>query len=89
MKEKQKDKGPTDEELEEYAEGDKSMWAKGSFVRSISSEEANRKSRTINIGHDEEMNFNCKKCGKKISAHNKDWHDEMCDECFNKTYFKE
>lgn len=55
----------------------------------ITKEEANRKSRTIDMKHDEEMNFNCKKCGKKISAHNKDWHDEMCDECFNKTYFNE
>ena len=33
--------------------------------------------------HDEEMNFNCKKCKKKISAHNNDWHGGMCDECFD------
>jgi len=39
--------------------------------------------------HDEEMNYNCKKCNKKISAHNKDWHDGMCDDCFNETYFRE
>ena len=38
--------------------------------------------------HDEEMNYNCKKCNKKISAHNKDWHDGMCDDCFNKKYYK-
>jgi uncharacterized protein len=35
------------------------------------------------------MNYNCKEFGKKISAHNKDWHDGMCDECFNKKYFPE
>ncbi len=28
-----------------------------------------------------------KKCNKKISAHNKDWHDGMCDDCFHKEYF--
>jgi hypothetical protein len=78
-----------EEELEEYAEGDKSIWAKGSFMQSISSEEVKKKERTIGMKHDEEMNFICKKCGKKISAHNKDWHDGMCDDCFNKTYFNE
>jgi DNA-directed RNA polymerase subunit RPC12/RpoP len=34
--------------------------------------------------HDEEMNYSCKNCKKKISAHNNDWHGGMCDECFNK-----
>ena len=50
MTREQKDEELTEEELEEYAEGDKSIWEKGSFVQSISSEEANRKSRTI--GHE-------------------------------------
>ena len=38
--------------------------------------------------HDEEMNYNCKKCNKKISAHNKDWHDGMCDDCFDKEHYQ-
>ena len=25
----------------------------------------------------------------KISLHNRDWHDEMCDECFDEAYFPE
>ena len=37
---------------------------------------------------DKEMNYNCKKCNKKISSHNKDWHNGMCDDCFDETYSK-
>jgi hypothetical protein len=66
-----------------------SIWAKGSFAQSMSKEEIEEKEKTIHMKHDEEMNFNCKKCNKKISAHNKEWHDEMCDDCFDKTYFPE
>jgi len=47
------------------------------------------KEKTIHKGHDKDMNYNCKECNKQISAHNKDWHDCMCDDCFNKTYFPE
>lgn len=64
-----------------------SIWAKGAFMQSMSKEEMAEKEKTIDIKHDEEMNFNCKKCNKKISAHNKDWHDGMCDDCFDKQYF--
>lgn len=65
------------------------LWSKGSFAQSMSREEMEEKEKTINKRHDEDMNFNCKQCNKKISAHNKDWHDGMCDECFNKKYFPE
>ena len=64
-----------------------SIWAKGSFTQTISGKEAKEMEKTINMGHSEDMRFNCKKCGKKISAHNKDWHDGMCDKCFNRQYF--
>ena len=47
------------------------------------------KMKTFHKKHDEDMNFNCRKCSKKISAHNKNWHDGMCDECYDKEYFKE
>lgn len=71
----------SEEELEKYSD---KLWEKGSFIRSISSDELERMKKTINKGHDEDMNFNCRRCDKKISAHNRDWHDRLCDECFNK-----
>ncbi len=63
------------------------FWGEGSFIESISSDEVEKKLKTLHKERD--LNFNCKKCKKKISSHNKDWHDCMCDDCFNKTYFKE
>ncbi|MBU4300006.1 MAG: hypothetical protein KKB09_02195 [Nanoarchaeota archaeon] len=66
---------------------DLGFWADGSFIESISGEETEEKMKTFHKKHDEDMNFNCKKCSKKISAHNKDWHNGMCDDCFHKTYF--
>lgn len=77
-------------ESEEYSEeddkGEYQLWDEGGFIESVSPLELPKKLKTINKGHDEDMNFNCKRCNKKISAHNKDWHEGMCDECFNKTY---
>lgn len=55
------------------------FWAEGSFAESVSLEEMKLRERTIHMKHNEDMNFNCKKCNTKISAHNKDWHDGMCD----------
>jgi Zn finger protein HypA/HybF involved in hydrogenase expression len=54
----------------------------------VSKEQAERMKETIDELPNAEKLFNCKKCNKKITSHNKDWHDYMCDECFNKTYFK-
>lgn len=65
------------------------LWEEGSFFEPMPKEEADKKMRTFHMKHDEEMNFNCKKCKKKISSHNKDWHEGMCDDCFDETYFKE
>jgi len=70
-------------------EDDDSFWQKGMFSQSVSKEAMERKNRTIHMSHDEEMKFNCKTCDAKISAHNNDWHDGMCDMCFDRTYFKE
>lgn len=66
---------------------DPGFWAEGGFAESISAEESEEKMKTFHKGHGEDMNFACRKCKKKISAHNKDWHDGMCDGCFHKTYF--
>lgn len=63
------------------------FWSEGSFAQTMSGDEAERKMKTFHKKHGEDMNFSCKSCGKKISAHNRDWHGGMCDECFNKAYF--
>ncbi len=61
-----------------------SIWAEGTFMESVSPEEMKLKERTIHMKNTEEMNYNCKQCNVKISAHNKDWHNNMCDKCFDK-----
>lgn len=63
------------------------LWEDGYFAETLGSKETKEKMRTFHKGHDEDMNFNCKKCNKKISVHNKDWHNGMCDDCFNKKYY--
>ena len=67
---------------------EESMWSSGSFIQSIDPNDTKRM-RTFHIKHDEEMDFTCKSCEKKISAHNNDWHDGMCDDCCNNVHFKE
>lgn len=62
------------------------LWDDGGFIKSMSPEEVELKKRTLVMGHDEEMDYNCKVCGTSISAHNNDWHDNMCDKCFNSKY---
>ncbi len=54
-----------------------SFWAEDSFMETMSPEEAKLRERTTDMKHNEEMNYNCKQCKIKISAHNKDWHDGM------------
>ncbi len=65
----------------------KSIWSDGAFAETLSPQDSEKKTRTFHMKHDEEMNFNCSKCHTKISAHNKDWHNGMCDKCFNKEFF--
>lgn len=60
------------------------IWAEGSFIESCSNEDWELKKRTFHMKHNEEMNYNCKQCNVKISAHNKDWHANLCDKCFDK-----
>lgn len=68
----------------EDIEEENSFWSKGSFIESCSNEDWELKKRTFHMKHNEEMNYNCKQCNNKISAHNKDWHAGMCDKCFDK-----
>jgi len=62
------------------------LWEEGYFAETMGPKDIKERMRTFHMKHDEEMNYNCKKCNKKISAHNKDWHDGMCDDCFGKEY---
>lgn len=63
-----------------------SFWDDGYFAQTMSSEEYKKQMKTFHMRHDEDVNYNCKKCNKKISAHNRDWHAGMCDDCFYKEY---
>ncbi len=76
------------EAMESDEDEENDLWEEGYFAESMSRSEMEEKVKTLHKKNNEDMNFNCKKCRKKISAHNKDWHDGMCDACFNKTYFK-
>ena len=64
------------------------LWEEGYFAETMGPKDIKERMRTFHMKHDEEMNYNCKKCNKKISAHNKDWHDGMCDDCFDETHYR-
>ena len=66
-----------------------SLWEDEYFAETLGPKDVKEKMKTFHKKHDEDMNFNCKKCNKKISVHNRDWHDGLCDDCFNKIYFRE
>jgi len=67
--------------------GKPSLWSDGSFAETLGPADMKTRMHTFHMKHNEEMNFNCSKCKAKISAHNKDWHNGMCDDCFNKESF--
>ncbi len=70
---------------EEKEEDD--FWSEGSFAQPMSDAEMKKKMRTFHMKNDEEMDYDCRECKAKISAHNRDWHDGMCDGCFYRKYF--
>jgi len=70
-------------EIKESLE-EKNLWEDNTFFETLGPIEIKKRMKTFQKKHDEDMNYNCRKCNKKISAHNKDWHDNLCDECFNK-----
>lgn len=63
------------------------FWAEGYFAETMSDEDWEKRMKTFHKKHNEDMNFNCQKCNKVISVHNKDWHNGMCDDCFDKAFF--
>ena len=71
---------------EQLEDSKNKVWEDGAFMETLGSQDIKEKMKTFHKEHDEDMNYNCKKCNKKISAHNKDWHDNMCDDCFNNQY---
>ena len=70
-----------DEKIDDENDG---LWDEDSFIESVSQEELKEKMKIFHKKHDEDMNFNCKACNIKISSYNKDWHNCMCDVCFDK-----
>lgn len=62
---------------------EENLWEEGTFSETLGPIDIKQRIKTFHKKHDEDMNYNCKKCGKKISAHNNDWHNGMCDECFD------
>jgi|TARA_B100001971_G_C18156027_1_gene518596 hypothetical protein len=41
------------------------LWEEGYFAETLGPQDIKEKMRTFHMKHDEEMNFNCKKCDKK------------------------
>lgn len=74
-------------EDEKGAESEDSFWEDGAFIETLSSYDLKEKMKTFHKKHDEDINFKCKKCSKVISAYNKDWHNGVCDECFDKEVY--
>ncbi|MEK6953929.1 MAG: hypothetical protein AABX01_02905 [Candidatus Micrarchaeota archaeon] len=64
--------------------GEKSIWAEKDFSETLGDKDLKLRLKTFHKGHDEDMNYFCKNCAATISAHNKDWHAGLCDNCFGK-----
>lgn len=76
-------------EMNENENKGEGVWSDGEFAETMSGKEAEEKLKTFHKRHGEDVNYDCKKCGKKISAHNRDWHDGMCDDCFHNAHFSQ
>jgi len=63
------------------------FWKEGGFAKQITKEDMEKRMETFRMGHDEDVNYDCKECGQKISAHNRDWHDCLCDSCFDEKFY--
>ena len=80
----------TAENIKKYEteEENDDLWEEGSFIETVSPYDLKDKMRTFHMKHDEEMNYNCKRCNIKISVHNRDWHAGMCDNCFDEIVYR-
>ena len=75
------------DEKEELEDNESELWDDGAFIETLGPDDIQERMRTFHKGHDEDLHYNCQKCKKKISAHNQDWHNRMCDDCFHNRYF--
>jgi hypothetical protein len=73
--------------MEEEKNSEEEFWSEGAFTETVDPSELKEKMKTFHMKHDEDVNYDCKRCSDKISAHNRDWHGGMCDDCFNSKYF--
>lgn len=71
------DKSSNEDEESEF-------WEEGGFIQSMGQKDIDKKMKSFHMKHNEDVNYNCRKCNKKISLHNKDWHKGLCDGCFDK-----
>ena len=60
------------DEKEELEDSENELWEDGAFMETLGPQDIKERMKTFHKKHDEDMNYNCKKCNKKISAHNKD-----------------
>ena len=92
MKNKEIDIEPSEKDVREskadsenFDENDKDQfWEEEVFIESLSSEDMKNKMNSFHMKNNEDVNYNCKECNKKISLHNKDWHNCLCDDCFDR-----
>ena len=63
------------------------LWAGGSFIQAIGPGDMKEKMKTFHGDDNKEIVAACRKCGKGISAHHRDWHDCLCDGCFDREHF--
>ena len=44
---------------------EESIWEEGGFSETLGPQDIKERIKTFHKGHDEDMNYNCKKCNKK------------------------
>ncbi len=79
-----KENPKTMKEVDKIMQGS-SLWSKKTFAETVSPEEMEQKKKTMHMKHTEDLNYNCKQCSGKMSAHNRDWHAGLCDDCFHQS----
>ena len=68
---------------EELVNSEDELWKEDAFMETLGPQDMKEKMKTFHMKRDEDVNYDCRNCNKKISVHNRDWHNHMCDDCFN------
>lgn len=68
--------------IRDKKEREGSIWSGGYFAETMGEKGLKEKMKTFHMKHNEDVNYSCAKCDTKISAHNRDWHAGLCDNCF-------